>query len=187
MTENMAEQWQLAVSTVSTEFSALPAHLRQQVAELTHDIRLLKEEMGRLSTSANVAENCLECAGECCRFGRHHFSVVDLLGYLTVGEPLFTPDFAAPVCPYIGADGCFMAAAFRPLNCVIFLCEPIHDRLTEDVRRSLEKSEQSLRQKYRELERILNNRFANGLLITFERATAGGNSRILNVKHPGAV
>jgi len=185
MNLTIAEQWHAAVSQVSSEYSALPQQIRLQVLDIIGGICALKEQMARLVTVASSEEFCAACNGECCRHGRHHFSVADLLGYLAAGEPLFEPDFSEPVCPYMGLGGCKMPAGRRPFNCVIFLCEAILNRLPGDVRIDLEQCEQELRRKYGELEAMFQNRFANGLLITFERAAAGDGC-ILNINSSGA-
>lgn len=174
------QQWQMAVQAVEREYGALPPPVRQRVTELTSAVRVAKETLHQLAAAASGEAACAACGGACCAHGRHHFTVVDLLAFLAAGRELFMPDFDAPICPYHGGRGCLMEPGFRPLNCVIFLCEEIDDRLPDAVRQRWTLAESDLRGLYGELERLFNTRFANGLLISYERALATGGGTILN-------
>ena len=181
-----AEKWQAAVQTVCREYAALPPAVGSRVGELTDAIASAKEEMHKVAAAVDAGGACRTCGGACCAHGRNHFTVVDLLTFLGRDRALFVPDFGAPLCPYLGKGGCLMEPAFRPFNCMIFLCEEIDSLLPEPAREQLTRLEQELRRLYGELERLFRTRFANGLFISYERALATGDGTLLNIKHQGA-
>jgi hypothetical protein len=163
--------WSAASAAVRAEYAALPPRLREQLAGLLKEIGSLKEAA---ASRVDSGELCTACGGICCGFGKHHFSVVDLLGYLVAGAQLFEPAFDNPLCPYHTGRGCMMAAALRPFNCIIFICEQLDAGLDDAVRRELAAMEQQLRHLYGRIEELLGNRFENGLLITYERGLSSG-------------
>jgi len=165
------ELWAAAVACVQAEYAALPPLLRQEVVRLLTEIGMLK---GSSASLVDAGVLCAACRGICCGFGKHHFSVVDLLGYLVAGRELFTPLFDSPLCPYHTGTGCVMEPALRPFTCIIFICEQIDACLEDAVRLELAEIEQQLRRLYAQLEQLLGNRFENGLLITYERSRLSG-------------
>jgi len=169
------ELWSAAVAATVREYGLLPPSLKQRVGELAAEIAVVKEAYQRLATTVDAEGICADCRGLCCGHGKHHFTVVDLLGYLAAGRELFTPDFASPVCPYHTGCGCLMEPGLRPLNCIIFLCDRVEELLPGPDRQELASLEKELRRLYACLELLLGNRFANGLLITFGRAHAAGS------------
>lgn len=161
--------WSAAVARIKTDYQALPQDLRNKLAELGAEIMALKARHQAAVSLAEPDRFCAECMGLCCRFGKHHFTAVDLLGYISSGHELFTPSFDNPVCPYHGGFGCLMEPSMRPFNCIIFICEELENRLDGQVREELVAIEVRLREIYGTIEQALGNRFANGLLITFQR------------------
>jgi hypothetical protein len=67
-----------------------------------------------------------------------------------------------------------MEPSLRPFNCIIFICEQLETDLEEEARTDLAWLETRLRQMYGEFDQLFGNRFANGLLITFQRALDSG-------------
>lgn len=166
--------WAAAVERVRTDYLALPQTLKLRLSDLSIEIMALKARHQTAAATAAADEACAECGGSCCRFGKHHFTVVDLLVYLSAGRELFSPAFENPVCPYHNGCGCLMEPSLRPFNCIIFLCEQLETALEEQARADLAGIETRLRALYGEFEKLLGNRFANGLLITFQRALDSG-------------
>lgn len=173
--------WSEAVGRVRSEFLALPLPAKEMLSGLTAEISSLKEEHQKLVARFSADSPCERCNGICCRYGKHHFTAVDLIVYLVSGRELITPCFDNPVCPYIGDSGCLMEPALRPFNCIIFICEDLDVRLDEASRTELMAIEKRLRQLYQQIDQLLGNRFANGLLITFQRAVDSG-SLLFNCK-----
>jgi len=165
--------WSAAVERVRNDYQALPPALRMKLADLAADVMALKAS--HHSAAATTADEiCAECKGLCCRFGKHHFTAVDLLVYLSAEKELFSPSFDNPVCPYHNGSGCLMEPSLRPFNCIIFICERLEAALGEQTSSDLIGIESLLRQIYGEFDKLLGNRFANGLLITFQRALDSG-------------
>lgn len=167
------ELWSAAAARVTAEYALLPALLREQVVRLAREIGERKQQSIAL---ASAGDYCARCRGRCCAFGKHHFSVVDLIGFLVADRELFTPDFGNPLCPYHTGRGCVMEPALRPFTCTIFICEHVDDCLDDDAKFRLAAIEESLRRLYTQMEQLLGNRFENGLLITYERGLASGGS-----------
>lgn len=168
------ELWSAAVAATVREYDLLPPQLRQRIGDLMVEVAAVKEAYQLLAASVDADAVCADCRGLCCGHGKHHFTVVDLLGYLCTGQELFTPLFTNPVCPYHTGCGCLMEPSLRPLNCIIFLCDQLDELLPEPAKRELATLEKELRRLYVCLELLLGNRFANGLLITHARAVASG-------------
>lgn len=166
--------WSAAVEQVRADYAALPQALKLKLSALSAEIMVLKASHQAFVAASATAEACAECGGICCRFGKHHFTAVDLLAYLFSGRELFSPSFENPVCPYHSGCGCLMEPSLRPFNCIIFICEQLEKTLGPEERAALAGIESSLRRIYREFDRLLGNRFANGLLITFQRTLETG-------------
>jgi len=166
--------WSAAVERLKADFHALPQVLKLKLAALSAKIMVLKARHQAAAATAAADALCADCKGLCCRFGKHHFTVVDLIVYLSAGRELFSPSFDNPVCPYHSGSGCLMEPSFRPFNCIIFVCEQLEAGLEVAVKSELEAIETSLRRIYNEFDQLLGNRFANGLLITFQRSLDSG-------------
>lgn len=168
---NDGELWKVATEQVKKEYLSLPGLIRIELDESLKRVAELKSGIAEL---ASADAECKKCGGICCRFGKHHFTVVDLLGYFHAGNELFLPDFASQICPYHAGAGCLMPPAFRPYNCIIFICEEVECGLAADVLSRLRSMETSLKELYCRVEKLLGNRFENGLLITYERSLVSG-------------
>jgi hypothetical protein len=168
------ELWSEAVGRVQSEYQSLPLPVKQRLYELSSEIRALKDEHQKLVSRFSPDLLCERCNGICCRYGKHHFTAVELIVYLAAERELFTPSFENPVCPYIGDTGCLMEPALRPFNCIIFICEDLDNRLDESSRAELSVIEKKLRQLYLQIDQLLGNRFGNGLLISFQRSVDAG-------------
>jgi len=166
--------WSAAVERAKTDYHALPQALKLKLAELSAEIMNLKARHQAAVATAAANEACAACKGLCCKFGKHHFTVVDLLVYLSTDRELFNPSFHNPVCPYHSGCECLMDPSLRPFNCIIFICEKLETGLEKQICIELEEIEASLRRIYGEFDGLLGNRFANGLLITFQRTLDSG-------------
>lgn len=176
------EKWEGALEAVRQEFSLLPPLLHTEIATCCTSIRSLKLELHEIAESAECADRCALCRGACCTAGKYHFTVIDLLAYLTCGRELFTPRFAEAVrdggCPYAGPCGCLMEPQFRPYTCITFICGEIEDRLPSGSERFYHLAGE-LRSLYADLERIFQKRFISGLIMNYDRDVIGGNGPIL--------
>ncbi|MCM2358822.1 MAG: hypothetical protein NDI77_11785 [Geobacteraceae bacterium] len=173
------ESWDLAVAAVAGEFAALSPSRRALLAELTLAATACKKELNAVVTAVSAAEICAACGGGCCETGKYHVTVVDLLVYLVEGKELFTPRYDQGMCPYLGAQGCLMAPAYRPYNCVTFNCERVERLLMQAEKERLASLERELRSLYGRFEELCGNRFMGGLLMNCERDLIGERGSIL--------
>lgn len=173
------ERWTRAVTAVAAEYAALPAPVAAQVCAKTAEIRDVKAVLCRLAGEVGAAGICAACGGECCFRGKYHFTAVDLLSFLTAGMPLFQPEFGGDSCPYGSGDGCRMAAAFRPFNCVTYNCEQVEGLWEPGQVAAFYRQERRLRELYAELEELFNNRFMHGLLLNHATDVQAHGRKIL--------
>ncbi len=163
------EKWDRAVSAVNREFTSLPEPLLSKLKNSVETIKKYKRSVFTLTETVNAGQICEACQGECCRKGKYHFTVIDLLVYLVDGKELFVPCFTNGRCPYSGDAGCLMEEEYRPFNCITFHCEKLEKLLPIHVVEEFYGLERKLRYQYGELERMFDNRFAYGLLANYER------------------
>ncbi len=164
------ENWNLAVASVSDMFSRLPPSRRGVVEEIAGRVRACKEEMHAIVDVVGGAGICAGCGGECCRTGKYHVTVVDLLTYLVDCRELFTPRFGLNACPYVGDRGCLMEPAYRPFNCITFNCDRVERLLPAAESTRLGSLEGELRSLYRTFEELFGTRLMGGVLMNAERS-----------------
>ncbi len=163
------EKWDKAISAVNREFASLPEPFLSKLKNSVETIRKYKRSVFALTETINAGEICKACRGECCRKGKYHFTVTDLLVYLVEGKELFVPCFTNGRCPYSGDAGCLMEVEYRPFNCITFHCEELEKLLPKHAVEEFYGLEGKLRCQYGELEKLFDNRFAYGLLANYER------------------
>ena len=176
--DNMGK-WCLAVASVAAEVRLLSQCDLITLAGLVDDVHSCKLALHAIVEAVDVGSICAQCGGDCCRTGKYHFTVVDLLVYLLKEKELFTPRFDRDLCPYLGQTGCLMPPGFRPFTCVIFNCEKVDDLLDEPQRKDLHCLEGKLRELYGRVEELLQGRFMAGLLMNCERDLIRNGSTIL--------
>ncbi|HEY4744455.1 MAG TPA: hypothetical protein VIH45_07330 [Desulfuromonadaceae bacterium] len=161
------EQWDRAVKAAGSAYAQLPLETRGQLDGLIGQIMGIKEELVERTRAAGSASTCRTCAGQCCRNGKYHVSVLDLLAYCSSGTAPVVPDFGpGPVCPYSGESGCRMPPRFRPMTCVVFNCELIEDPMGPDERTALYAGEQRLRDAIARASRLTGQRLDRALLLS---------------------
>lgn len=165
--------WNLAVAAVTEEFDRIPPSRRALMAEGIIAVRACKQEMHAVVEVVDAAEECASCRGECCRTGKYHFRVLDLLAYLVAGRELFIPRFGQDICPYLGAHGCLMEPSLRPFNCITFNCDRVESLISLQERERLVRLEQELRDCCRRLEELCGLHVRGGLMMSQERKLAG--------------
>ena len=159
--------WEQAVTACSGRYFGLLPGTRAELDVLLEEIMQFKQDLVELVTSSGSSEICRSCGGECCRLGRYHVRVLDILAYRKTGvEPLIPHFTASPACPYSDAAGCLMSACYRPLTCVIFNCQLIEDRLSATERFSLLGFESMLRATVANAVRIHGTWIARPLLLS---------------------
>lgn len=173
------ELWTRGVKVVATECAALPPAERAVLHAAVTTIMNRKKELHRLVGGVYDTGICGTCQGACCRSGKYHVTVVDILAFLLEEEPLFVPDFEQSGCPYLGDAGCLMSPGHRPFNCITFHCEDVENLLSPGERGRCTELEFELRAWYERIEKICSGRFMNGFLLNCERDLLAGKGTFL--------
>lgn len=177
---NDQEAWQQGIRFMEEIHGRLPRHVQQQLAELLDRYRRHKREM--LILTAGSCELCRACGGQCCWNGKYRFNGLDLLALFDRQAPLPVPDFAQrPLCPYGTVNGCCMEPPYRPLDCVLFICDAIEERLSGTAAQSLALLEDELRRCLRQAETLLNQPLGRPLLLL--AGHPGGTARRITTTH----
>lgn len=171
--------WDDAVTAVRIEYTDLSASTKRELKRVVGMIQREKMEISSLMENADVAGICARCAGECCKSGKYHFTVIDLLVFLDSETDLFRPVFKEARCPFLGRDGCLMEPRVRPFTCITFFCERVESLLTRSETARLRVVEESLRRLYAEVEQLFGKRLMQGLLMNYERLIEGKAAGIL--------
>jgi hypothetical protein len=138
--------WEQAVVAARNNYTSLPHCIAAELDDLIDDIMRLKQDLVEFVIAAGSADICRTCGGECCRYGKYHVSILDILAYLKNGVRPVIPDFSCnPYCPYSDVSGCTMAPCYRPMTCVVFNCLQVEDRLTAVQKETMRDREQKLR------------------------------------------
>ena len=139
--------WTQGVSSIRGWYLTLPEDRRQEFNGLIDIVMELRQQLVGTVAAGGSGRICSRCGGECCRYGRYHVTVLDIAAYIRCGIAPVDPNFSSrSACPYSDASGCLIPPGFRPVTCVIFNCELIHDRLTQDQESRLHSLEQHLRE-----------------------------------------
>lgn len=160
--------WQDCLRRLCAELPLLPAAEREWLDRNLQDIQTRQRQLHTFFQRADGARHCIACGGACCAKGRHHLTLVNLLGYLAAGDEPPQPDFTA-TCPFLAPSGCRLDVPRRPFNCVTFNCEAVEDALDEAGRADFYRLEAELRQAYEAFDRRYAGSSLRGLLIRAER------------------
>lgn len=124
---------------------ALTSESTAILGRLLLDYRRQKETLAAIVAGVGSAAICAECSGKCCLNGKYRLNVLDGLALLA-GKVFIAADFGQkPFCPYGNASGCIMEVGLRPADCVLFICDAIHDKLTPEELELLSVAEKKLR------------------------------------------
>jgi len=163
------ESWADALRVVRQEYGELRGDVRTALAEMTDELRREKREMHSLTADMGAERLCAACRGACCRTGKYHFSVVDLLVFLSGGEEIVKPSFQAGCCPFMGTEGCQMDPSLRPFPCITFCCEELHALMAPAVAHQLAVLEKAVRACYHRIEGLFGKPLMKSLLIAHEK------------------
>jgi len=163
------EKWDWGVAAVRKEYAGLSPLLKTRLSNCAAEIKSCKHSLHLIAGEVRAAEICAHCFGECCKSGKNHVKVVDLLVYLSDDREFFTPCFERVICPYLGDSGCLMGPEYRPYNCITFICERVDELLGPPERERFHAAERELRSLYDEMEQLFDNCFRYGLLSVCER------------------
>lgn len=166
-TNQIARRWQEYLASVATEYAQLLASERTWIATELARIADLQQQLDDLFRRGDGPAVCRRCLGACCDCGKNHFTLVNLLAFLSVEELPPTADFSLP-CPFLGPAGCRLEVTRRPFNCVTFICEGILDPLGEAGYDAFQELESQLRRRYLSFDQRYAGSSLHGLLIRGE-------------------
>jgi hypothetical protein len=172
--ERNSELWERGVALLAREYSLLNGRRRDELAALLAGVGRLKEELVALSDAADGSAICAACGGACCRVGKYHPTLLDLLAFCAAAENAVAPDFTSGACPFLGSTGCRITPSRRPFTCVIFICELIEVRLPEDTVVRLHNVEEELRLLHEQATTRFGRLLAKSLLLEMELSDQGG-------------
>lgn len=165
------ESWQQAVDQTTRKFSLLAPEVRQACCTILEAMVSIKEELCRMAEDAGGSDACRLCGGACCVRGKYHFAVADLLVFICRQIPSPRPDFSRfPDCPWLREAGCLLHSGSRPLTCVVFNCELIEERMSDEKLEAFYRLERQLRGYYADLDTLVGERSVASLLCTIERS-----------------
>jgi hypothetical protein len=114
----VARRWQGYLAEVSAEYAQLAPSERRWIDTELARIATLQRQLDALFLQGDGPAVCRRCRGACCDCGKNHFTLVNLLAFLSVEELPPTADFTLP-CPFLGPAGCRLEVSRRPFNCAL--------------------------------------------------------------------
>ncbi|OEU48202.1 MAG: hypothetical protein BA871_04805 [Desulfuromonadales bacterium C00003096] len=169
MTANrISRRWQGYLDEVAAEYAQLPDSEHNWIATELNRIAALQQQLDDLFRRGDGPAVCRHCQGACCDCGKNHFTLVNLLAFLSAEELPPLADFTLP-CPFLGPAGCRLEVSRRPFNCITFICEGILDPLGEAGYDTFHELEGQLRRCYLNFDQRYAGSSLRGLLIRGER------------------
>jgi hypothetical protein len=164
--------WRHCLASVEEEYRALDSLERAWIAERLQGIAALQVQLDELFVAGGGPQTCRRCLGACCDRGKNHFTLANLLAFVSAGQQPPNPDFQRP-CPFLGDQGCLLEASRRPFNCVTFICDQVLQPLGDEGNRRFLRLEQELRALYLAFDERYAGSSLRGLLIRAERLAGG--------------
>lgn len=175
--------WRRLVAALYGELAALPAAERAWLVDRLAEVARLQEQLHAFFLQADGLRLCRDCRGDCCDRGKHHLTLVNLLGCLLDGA-VPEADFRRP-CPFLGAGGCLLPPPRRPFNCVTFICDGVEEGLGSTGREAFYALERQLRALYLVFDRRYAGSSLRGILI--RGARLGGRPLLATPPGDGVV
>jgi hypothetical protein len=159
--------WDHCLSGVKQEYGLLAPRERDWILERLGQMADLQKQLDELFVAADGPAACRQCSGACCDSGKNHFTLANLLAFVSVGQLPPDPDFSL-VCPFLGEAGCRIEVSRRPFNCITFACDQVLDSLGSQRERYFH-LEKALHAHYLAFDRRYSGSSLCGLLIRAER------------------
>ncbi len=161
------DSWEKALTATRGIYTSLEPTVAAELNRLIDVIIGIKQQLVELAITAGSSQVCRKCRGECCRHGKYHVSILDILAYLKCGVEPVIPDFTThPECPYANTSGCTMSPGFRPMTCVVFNCHLVEEKLATAGEKAFRTLEPDLRQSIRAAEQLTALRLGRPLLLS---------------------
>jgi hypothetical protein len=140
--------------------------------ELTSQLvryRKAKEALAAVVAEVDAADVCRECAGQCCQNGKYRINVLDTLARIAAHIPTSADFSQKPLCPYGCDAGCTMEPGVRPADCILFICDAIDRKLSQQSRLDFAAEEMVLRGCIHAASRLIGEPLGTPLLIWAEK------------------
>lgn len=165
----MAHRGSLGITNL---LKSLSPTVHIQLDGLLNDCRQLKNRFAEIVLSVGATEFCRDCRGQCCMNGKYRLTVFDALMMQGCGQVVRSDFSLNPLCPYGTSAGCGMEDSFRPLDCVLFICDMIDERLSNEQRTTLTDLEAALRLNRKNTGILLQRELSAPLLLWAEKPEA---------------
>ncbi|HIJ95615.1 MAG TPA: hypothetical protein HPP94_07740 [Desulfuromonadales bacterium] len=162
---NDQQKLEQGLSQVASLFATCTPDKQRQISDLLDLYRAEKDALAAVIQAVDAADICRKCAGQCCQNGKFRLTVCDALA-LHVKQMLLSSDFnQKPLCPYGTERGCCLSPRFRPMDCILFVCDEIEARLTESDRFELSEREARIRKYLQRLSQLAGTPLSTPLLL----------------------
>jgi hypothetical protein len=162
---NDQQKLEQGLSQVASLFAASAPDKQRQISALLIQYRAEKEALAAVIQAVDAADVCRKCVGQCCLNGKYRLTVCDAL-VLHVEQMMLFFDFnQKPLCPYGTERGCCLSPGFRPMDCILFVCDDIETRLTESARCVLSEREARIREYLQTLSHLAGTPLSTPLLL----------------------
>lgn len=160
--------WRNYLAGIEQEYQALDPQEQFWITGRLDKIATLQQQLNKLFVDAGGILACRQCSGACCDCGKNHFTLANMLAFISAGERPPEPDFSLP-CPFLGAHGCRLEVNLRPFNCITFICEQVLEPLGKEGEECFLTLEKELRSHYLAFDRRYAGSSLCGLFIRAER------------------
>lgn len=157
--------WNLGTERLKGLLEGLPVEAAAVLIKFLTRYREAKEALAALIAEVDAASACRECGGQCCLNGKYRLNVFDALARVVAGIPTSADFSQKPVCPYGTDTGCTMEPGLRPADCIVFICDAIDQRLSQQIRLILSARELELREIIREVSCLTGEPLGTPLLL----------------------
>ena len=160
--------WNLGFTRLNDLYSGYSRETELALALLLTRYCQAKEALAAVIAEIDASSVCHQCGGQCCLNGKYRINVCDSL-VLIARETIPSVNFIQkPVCPYGSQDGCSMEPGLRPVDCILFICDAINEKLSPQSRTILVAGEQGLRECIEQASRLTGERLRTPLLLWAE-------------------
>ena len=162
---NDQQLWNLGTVRLKCLLAELSAGTMLELTQLLVRYRKAKETLAAVVAGVDAEYLCRECAGQCCRNGKYRINVFDALARISAEIPTAADFSQKPLCPYGTDTGCSMEPGLRPADCVLFICDAIDRKLSQQSRLELAAKEQDLRECIRTASCLADEQLGTPLLL----------------------
>ena len=162
---NDQQLWQHGLQLLRTLLNDMPHDRKKQLSELLCGYRGVKESQAAIIMAIDSKTACSDCEGQCCMNGKYRMNVLDALSVIAAGKSLLPAFLQKPACPYGDELGCKLEPGFRPADCILFVCDILDMRLSDDNRNDLNMHESALKDCLQKASRLLGMTLNTPLLL----------------------